>query len=219
MDKIHKTKRALSLFLKRLFDLLLAIPCLIFLSPLLALIATLIKRDSSGPVLFKQQRIGLNGQPFYMYKFRTMVVNAENIGLGFNIEKNDPRITSLGNFLRAWSLDELPQLLNILKGEMSFIGPRPTLQHQVNAYSDYQRKRLLMKPGITGWAQVNGRNNIPWEQRIDLDVWYVNNWSILLDMKIFLKTFFVILKRDSIYNQNGVSYDFHGDNNEKLKND
>ena len=199
--------------IKYILDVVLGISLLVALLPFLAVIGITIKLNSPGPIFFKQQRVGLFGNLFTIYKFRTMVDDAVNIGAGLNILDNDPRITSIGKFLREWSLDELPQLINIAKGQMSFIGPRPTLKHQVDNYSQHQRKRLNMKPGITGWAQVNGRNNLTWEERIEMDIWYIDNWSLLLDTKIFLKTFKVILTKDSIYNDRGMNYDFRGTSN------
>lgn len=187
------------MIIKNLFDRFGSLCLLTILSPLFIVIALLIKLDSKGDIFFIQERIGLNGLPFQIYKFRTMIPNAINIGLGVHTNENDPRITRMGHFLRKTSLDELPQLINILKGEMSFIGPRPTLAYQVEAYDDFQRKRLLMKPGVTGLAQINGRNSISWPKRIEFDVEYVENWSIMLDIKIFLKTFFVIFNKNDIY--------------------
>jgi len=204
-------KKFLSLFIKRSIDFIGGALLLILLAPLFIGIAVAIRVDSKGPVFFKQQRVGLNGVSFNIYKFRSMVDNAVNIGLGLDIEQNDSRITRVGKLLRDWSLDELPQIINIAKGDMSFIGPRPTLQYQVDGYTPHQRKRLDMKPGITGWAQVNGRNNIPWEERIELDVWYVENWSFWLDIKILFKTFGVVVKKDAVYNADGVSYDFNSE--------
>jgi lipopolysaccharide/colanic/teichoic acid biosynthesis glycosyltransferase len=173
---------------KEAFDKATAIVALIILSPLFIVISVLIKLDSPGPVFFIQERAGLQGKLFNSFKFRTMMHKAAECGLGLNVKDGDERITGVGKFLRTWSLDELPQIINVLKGDMSIVGPRPTLQYQVALYSDFQRKRLLVKPGITGWAQVNGRNAISWEQRIKLDVWYVENWSLWLDFKIILKT-------------------------------
>ena len=208
---------SLTLFLKNIFDVVVGVFLLLLIIPILVFIAVVIKLDSSGPVFFKQQRVGIKGKPFSIYKFRTMIVNAVNIGAGLNIVDNDPRITAVGKILRDWSLDELPQIINIVKGEMSFIGPRPTLQYQVDNYTDHQRKRLNMKPGVTGWAQINGRNNISWEERIELDVWYVDNWSLWLDMKIVLKTPTVVLNKDNVYSNTGVSYDFKGTESDKNK--
>jgi lipopolysaccharide/colanic/teichoic acid biosynthesis glycosyltransferase len=153
-------------------------------------------------------RVGKNGLPFKSIKFRTMIQRATETGLGINIQQDDERITRVGKFLRTWSLDELPQIINVLKGDMSIVGPRPTLQYQVALYNDFQRKRLLVKPGITGWAQVNGRNAISWEQRIQLDVWYVENWSLWLDFKIMLKTIKVVIKKEGLYGKDGINDDF-----------
>lgn len=154
-----------------------------------------------GLFFFIQERIGKDGQPFMIYKFRTMVPNAIHMGTGIYTEENDPRITQIGRFLRKTSLDELPQLINILKGDMSFIGPRPTIQEQVLQYDTFQKKRLLIKPGITGLAQVNGRNSISWPERIMYDVQYVENWSFGLDVSIFFKTISVILKQEGLYGE------------------
>lgn len=189
------------MFIKHLMDRLFSLILLILLLPLLILISFLIKLDSHGPVFFIQERIGRAGKPFMIYKFRTMVPNAIHIGTGIYTEENDPRITRIGGFLRRTSLDELPQLINILKGDMSFIGPRPTVQEQVLQYDSFQKKRLLMKPGITGLAQVNGRNSISWPERIQFDVQYVESWSVGLDISILFKTFAVILKQEGLYGE------------------
>jgi undecaprenyl phosphate N,N'-diacetylbacillosamine 1-phosphate transferase len=194
----------LNRMLKRIVDLLISIPTLILFSPLLLLIACSIKLDSKGPVLFLQQRVGKDGYIFQIYKFRTMVVDAEKMGTGIHVEKNDSRITRLGKFLRHTSLDELPQLVNIIKGEMSIVGPRPTLAYQAERYDDRQKRRLLVKPGITGWAQVNGRNALTWPERIELDLWYIDNWSILLDVKVLLKTVGVIFSKKDIYKDSEI---------------
>ena len=197
------------LLIKYALDIAIATICIILFLPIFIIIGLAIKLNSPGPAFFKQERIGLNGNPFTIFKFRTMVDNAVNIGSRHKIVNNDPRITATGRFLREWSLDELPQLINIVKGDMSFIGPRPTLKYQVVQYTAQQRNRLNMKPGVTGWAQVNGRNKLTWEKRIVLDVWYVENWSLTLDLKIFLRTFSVIFQKDNIYNENGAAYDFN----------
>jgi undecaprenyl phosphate N,N'-diacetylbacillosamine 1-phosphate transferase len=194
--------------LKEIFDKTIAIVALIILSPLILIISVLIKLDSQGPVLFVQERAGMKGKLFNSFKFRTMMHKAAECGLGLNIKDGDERITRIGRFLRVWSLDELPQIINVLKGDMSIVGPRPTLQYQVELYNDFQRKRLLVKPGITGWAQVNGRNAINWEQRIKLDVWYVENWSLWLDFKIILKTIKVVVKKEGLYGARGINDDF-----------
>ncbi len=190
------------------FDIIVAILALIILSPLLFIISIFIKLDSPGPIIFVQQRVGRGGKLFQSYKFRTMIASAATKGLGLNIKRDDERITRVGKFLRMWSLDELPQLINVLKGDMSIVGPRPTLPYQVARYDDFQRKRLLVKPGITGWAQVNGRNAISWEERIKLDVWYVEHWSLWLDMKIMLRTIMVVIKREGLYGRDGINDDF-----------
>lgn len=187
--------------MKYLLDRVFSCILLIVLCPLFILISVLIKLDSKGPVIFIQQRVGKNQKLFNIYKFRTMIPDAINIGNGVYTEENDPRITRIGRFLRKTSLDELPQLLNIFWGDMSFIGPRPTLEYQVKQYSDFQKKRLIMKPGVTGLAQISGRNSISWPERIKYDVQYVENWSLGLDLKIFLKTFSVIFKREDLYGE------------------
>jgi lipopolysaccharide/colanic/teichoic acid biosynthesis glycosyltransferase len=183
---------------------------IILMSPVIYLVGALIRLDSRGPIFFKQERIGKDGQPFMSYKFRSMVDKATTIGLGLNVCMNDDRITRVGKFLRNTSLDELPQLFNVLKGEMSIVGPRPTLAYQVKAYNAEQRRRLQVKPGITGWAQINGRNAIPWEDRIKLDVWYVDNWSLGLDLRILGRTLRTVLKREGLYGPDGTNFDFRG---------
>ena len=186
---------------KEAFDRAIAIIALIILSPLFIIISVLIKLDSRGPVFFVQERAGVKGKLFNSIKFRTMMHKAAECGLGLNVKDGDERITRVGRFLRAWSLDELPQLINVLKGDMSIVGPRPTLQYQVELYNDFQRKRLLVKPGITGWAQVNGRNAISWEQKFALDVWYVDHQSFWLDIRILALTSWKVLRREGISQQ------------------
>jgi len=199
----------LQLILKRLVDILISLIGLILLALPFALIALAIKLDSKGPVFFRQERVGLNDSKFKPWKFRTMVVGAVDQGLGYNVAKDDLRITGVGRFLREWGLDELPQLINVLKGEMSIVGPRPTLKYQVEQYNDSQRKRLLAKPGITGWALIHGRNLLTWEERIKYDVWYVGHWSISLDLWIMLRTIWVVLiKREGIYGREGINDPF-----------
>ena len=161
---------------------------LIVASPLLALAALAIKLEDRGPVLYRQRRVGKDGVDFELLKLRTMVVGAEKIGAGLAVNRGDSRITRTGRLLRRLSLDELPQLWNILRGDMSVVGPRPTLRHQVDSYTPQQRRRLEVKPGLTGWAQVNGRASLPWDQRIVLDVWYVEHRSIWLDLRILART-------------------------------
>ena len=157
-------------------------------SPFLAVAALAIKLDDRGPVLYRQQRVGQDGREFELLKLRTMVSGAEHQGAGWAVNRGDPRITRVGRVLRRLSLDELPQLWNVVRGEMSLIGPRPTLAYQVEQYTPRQRKRLDVKPGITGWAQIHGRAALPWEDRIELDVWYVENRSPRVELKILLRT-------------------------------
>jgi exopolysaccharide biosynthesis polyprenyl glycosylphosphotransferase len=187
--------------LKRAFDFAASLLGLIILSPLFLIIAVLIKLDSKGPVFFKQERVGKDGELFTIYKFRTMVENAENMGAGYRVKNKDPRITKIGNFLRKTSLDELPQLINIVKGEISIVGPRPTLEYQVKEYNEYQWQRLKVKPGVTGLAQINGRQSLTWKEKIDYDVQYVNNRSFLLDLKIIFKTFFILFDTSTTHKE------------------
>jgi lipopolysaccharide/colanic/teichoic acid biosynthesis glycosyltransferase len=161
---------------------------LVLASPLLAVSALAIKLTDRGPVLYRQERVGLQGAPFQLLKLRTMVEGAETKGAGWAVNKGDPRITGVGRLLRRLSFDELPQLWNVVRGDMSLIGPRPTLAYQVERYTDRQRRRLEVKPGITGWAQIHGRAALPWEDRIELDVWYVEHRTPWLDTKILLRT-------------------------------
>ena len=180
---------------KRLLDLLLALLALILLSPLLLLAALAVKLSSRGPVIFKQKRLGRNGKEFNFYKFRSMVVNAEKTGSGVYSGKGDPRVTKVGRILRASSIDELPQLINILKGDMALIGPRPPLTYHpwpIGEYTEYQRHMFDVRPGITGWAQTHGRKDVEWHRRIELNVWYVEHVSFLLDLRIFFLTFFKV---------------------------
>jgi lipopolysaccharide/colanic/teichoic acid biosynthesis glycosyltransferase len=157
-------------------------------APLLGLAALAIKLEDGGPVLYRQVRVGLDGREFELVKLRTMVVGAETMGAGYAVDERDPRITRVGRALRRLSLDELPQLWNVLRGDMSLVGPRPTLAYQVEQYTPQQRRRLEVRPGLTGWAQVHGRAELPWDERIELDVWYVEHRSPRLDLKILLRT-------------------------------
>lgn len=188
--------------IKRLIDMVFSLILLILGFTPLLIVAIIIKLESSGPALFKQNRLGLNGKEFEIYKFRSMIVGAERTGSGVYSMKGDPRVTKVGKFIRATSIDELPQLINILKGDMSFIGPRPTLIYhpwKLEEYTEKQKRRFDVRPGVTGLAQVKGRKEIPWEERIEYDVYYVNNLSILLDFKILLKTIKkVILMKDNL---------------------
>jgi lipopolysaccharide/colanic/teichoic acid biosynthesis glycosyltransferase len=168
-------------------------------APLLALAAVAIRLESRGPVLFRQRRVGRDGRPFDLWKLRTMVPGAQAMGAGIYVLEGDPRITRVGRLLRRYSLDELPNLANVLRGEMAIVGPRPTVQEQVDRYTDRQRRRLEVKPGITGWAQVNGRTSLPWPERIELDVWYVEHRSALLDLRILLRTARMLLTGHGLY--------------------
>jgi lipopolysaccharide/colanic/teichoic acid biosynthesis glycosyltransferase len=170
------------------FDVAIAGTALVVSSPLLALAALAIKLDDRGPVLYRQTRVGRDGEDFELLKLRTMVVNAEHMGAGYAVNVGDSRITRTGRILRKLSLDELPQLWNVVRGEMSVIGPRPTLRYQVEEYTDRQRRRLEVRPGITGWAQINGRATLPWDERIEMDVWYVEHRDWKTDLLILLRT-------------------------------
>ena len=194
--------------LKRIIDVVLSGIGLIILLPIFAIIGIFIKLDSKGPVFFTQERVGEGGKIFRAYKLRTMVDNAEKIGLGYEIKKDDERITRIGKHLR-WGIDELPQLINVFKGEMSMVGPRPALPHQVEKYSKQERRRLEVKPGITGWALVNGRNRLSWPERIKLDIWYIDHWSLWLDLKILFKTICVVIfTREGVYGKDGINWDY-----------
>jgi lipopolysaccharide/colanic/teichoic acid biosynthesis glycosyltransferase len=172
----------------RALDVVVAGAGLVLASPLLAAAALASKLESRGPVLYRQTRVGKDGVDFELLKLRTMVVGAERMGSGFAVDEGDARITRIGRVLRRTSLDELPQLWNVLRGEMSVIGPRPTLRYQVEQYDEHQRRRLEIRPGLTGWAQVNGRASLPWADRIELDVWYVEHRSPKVDLEILLRT-------------------------------
>jgi lipopolysaccharide/colanic/teichoic acid biosynthesis glycosyltransferase len=172
----------------RVADVAVAGAALVLSAPVLAIAALATKLGDGGPVLYRQARVGKDGIDFELLKLRTMVVGAESQGAGFAVNEGDPRITRAGRVLRRLSLDELPQLWNVVRGDMSVIGPRPTLRYQVERYTPRQRRRLEVKPGITGWAQVHGRAALPWEERIELDVWYVEHRSLWLDLKILART-------------------------------
>ncbi|MGD8331259.1 MAG: sugar transferase [Acidobacteriota bacterium] len=189
------------LAVKRAFDIVVAAVALVVLSPVIAAVALAIKLDDGGPVLFVQRRVGLHGRLFGCYKFRTMVVGADAQGL--ETSEWDPRITRVGGFLRQWSLDEIPQVANVLRGDMSLVGPRPTVPSQVERYSPRQLRRHDMKPGMAGWAWIHGRNLISWEERIELDLWYIDNWSLLLDFKVFAIGLTKILRREGVYGYDG----------------
>ena len=174
--------------MNRALDAVIAGAGLVLTSPILVVAALAIKLDDGGPVLYRQARVGKGGVDFDLLKLRTMVVGAERLGAGYAVDRGDTRITRTGRFLRRTSIDELPQLWNVLRGDMSVIGPRPTLRYQVEQYDSRQRRRLEVKPGLTGWAQVNGRAALPWPERIELDVWYVEHRSRRVDLDILLRT-------------------------------
>jgi lipopolysaccharide/colanic/teichoic acid biosynthesis glycosyltransferase len=185
----------------RALDLIVAAFALAVLSPLLALAAVLIRLESRGPVLYRQLRVGRGGEPFELWKLRTMVPGAESMGAGIYVVQGDPRITWVGRQLRRFSLDELPNLVNVIRGEMAIVGPRPTVQAQVDRYTERQLRRLEVKPGITGWAQVNGRTSLPWPERIELDVWYVEHRSLWLDLRILAKTARMLASGRGLYSE------------------
>jgi lipopolysaccharide/colanic/teichoic acid biosynthesis glycosyltransferase len=168
-------------------------------SPVLLAAVIAIRLESRGSPIYRQHRVGKDGQPFELYKLRTMVTGAEHIGAGLAVNEGDPRITRVGAVLRRFSLDELPNLINVLRGELAIVGPRPTVPAQVDRYTDRQRRRLEVKPGITGWAQVNGRASLPWHERIELDVWYVDHRSMWLDLRILAKTARMLMTGHGLY--------------------
>lgn len=188
--------------IKRVLDIFISLILLIILAPLLLIFVVLIKIDSRGPVIFKQKRLGKNGKVFNMYKFRSMIVGAEKQGV--YEAKRDPRVTKVGRIIRKLSIDEFPQLINIIKGDMSIIGPRPVLTYhpwEFTKYTDFQKKRFDVRPGVTGWAQINGRKDVEWNKRIELDIYYVENMSFWLDIKIFFKTIYKVLLIKDNYNK------------------
>jgi lipopolysaccharide/colanic/teichoic acid biosynthesis glycosyltransferase len=184
---------------KRLLDIVLSGIGLVLCAPVLAALAVAIRLESPGHPLYTQTRAGRHGRPFMIYKLRTMVSGAEFTGAGLAIQEGDDRITRLGRFLRRYSLDELPNLFNVLRGEMSIVGPRPTLLHQVEQYTERQRDRLSVRPGMTGWAQINGRASLPWSERIEMDIWYVHHRSIALDLRIIARTLGMVLTGHGLY--------------------
>jgi len=185
--------------IRRAVDVLVSACALALSSPVLAIAAVAIRLESPGPVIYRQRRSGLHGHEFDVLKLRTMVDGAEHKGAGLAINENDSRITRVGALLRRSSLDELPNLVNVLRGEMSLIGPRPTLPVQVAQYTERQRGRLALKPGITGWAQVNGRASLPWSERIELDLYYIEHRSLALDMLILRRTVAMVLGGSDLY--------------------
>jgi undecaprenyl phosphate N,N'-diacetylbacillosamine 1-phosphate transferase len=201
---------ALYKYFKRFCDFTVSLLALIILSPLFAIVAIAIKAESKGPVIFKQERLGMGGKVFLIYKFRSMCVGAEHTGTGQYSFAGDPRVTKVGKILRATSIDELPQLINVIKGEMSIVGFRPPLTYHpwpIEEYTPFQKRMFLVRPGITGWAQVNGRKDVEWHERIRLNVYYVDNISLLLDIKIVFLTFINVLKnKDNVSTKATVDY-------------
>jgi lipopolysaccharide/colanic/teichoic acid biosynthesis glycosyltransferase len=184
---------------KRALDVVVAGALLALSAPLVAVATVLIRLETHGHPIYRQRRVGLDGEPFDLYKLRTMVSGAETMGAGLAINEGDTRITRLGAVLRRTSLDELPNLVNVLRGEMSVVGPRPTVQVQVDRYTDRQRGRLRVRPGLTGWAQIHGRASLPWSERIELDLWYVEHQSLGLDLKILWRTVHMVLGGHGLY--------------------
>lgn len=196
--------------IKRLMDFTVALILLVSLFPILILVAVLVRVKLGGPVIFSQQRPGLNGKIFKMYKFRSMTNETDNQG---QLLPDEIRLTKFGRMLRATSLDELPELINILKGDMSLVGPRPLLIEYLPLYNEEQAKRHNVRPGITGWAQVNGRNAISWPEKFQLDVWYVENQSLILDFKILFMTFYKVIKKEGITADGEATTSFFKGNN------
>jgi lipopolysaccharide/colanic/teichoic acid biosynthesis glycosyltransferase len=185
--------------LRRAFDLVVASLALAVSSPVLLAAIIAVRVESPGSAIYRQRRVGRDGEPFDILKLRTMVTGAEHVGRGLAVSEGDTRITRVGRFLRRTSLDELPNLVNVLRGEMSIIGPRPTVPVQVDRYTDRQRGRLAVKPGITGWAQIHGRTSLPWDERIELDLWYVEHRSWRLDLQILRRTAQMVIGGQGLY--------------------
>jgi lipopolysaccharide/colanic/teichoic acid biosynthesis glycosyltransferase len=184
---------------KRALDVVLASAALLIIGLPLAIVALIIRLETHGHPIYRQRRVGRDGEPFELYKLRTMVTGAETMGAGLAVDEGDDRITRAGAMLRRYSVDELPNLINVLRGEMSLVGPRPTVQVQVDRYTDRQRGRLSVRPGITGWAQINGRASLPWHERIELDLWYVEHVSPALDVRILWRTLKMVLTGHGLY--------------------
>jgi lipopolysaccharide/colanic/teichoic acid biosynthesis glycosyltransferase len=185
----------------RVLDAALAAALLVLTSPLLAVAALAIRLESRGPVFYRQLRVGKDGERFELWKLRTMVPGAETMGAGIYVVEGDSRITRVGRLLRRFSLDELPNLVNVVKGDLALVGPRPTVQEQVDRYTDRQLRRLEVRPGITGWAQINGRTSLPWPERIELDVWYVEHRSLRLDLRILARTARMLATGHGLYSE------------------
>jgi len=185
--------------LRRAFDVLLAGTALLITAPFLLAAATAIRLESRGSAIYRQRRVGKDGKPFDVLKLRTMVTGAEHMGAGLAVSEGDTRITRVGRLLRRTSLDEVPNLVNVLRGDMAIVGPRPTVPIQVDRYTQRQRGRLSVKPGITGWAQVNGRTELPWDERIELDLWYIEHRSWRLDLRILWRTLRMVLGGEGLY--------------------
>jgi len=186
---------------KRALDLAIAGVALVLTGPVMLAIAIAIRLEGGGAAVLRQSRVGIRGEDFDLFKFRTMVADAHTMGAGWLVAERDPRITRVGRVLRKWSLDELPQVFNVLRGDMSIVGPRPTLRYQVDQYTPEQRRRLEVLPGITGWAQIRGRNSLRWPERIELDIWYVEHRSLRLDLVILARTIPMLLKGSGVYNE------------------
>jgi undecaprenyl phosphate N,N'-diacetylbacillosamine 1-phosphate transferase len=204
--------------IKRLLDIILSLIGVLIIIPLLIIVSIAIKLESKGPVIFKQKRLGLNGKVFEIYKFRSMCVGAEKQGSGHYSFVGDPRVTKVGEFIRKTSIDELPQFFNILKGDMSIIGPRPTLTYHPKSFEEYtqeQKKRFSVRPGVTGWAQINGRKEVLWDKRIEYDIHYVENLSFIFDIKIFFKTIQKVVTMQDNVNINLTVKNTNEDNNRK----
>ena len=203
-EKLNSMKpvKRIPLLVKRTIDLLLSIPLLILLAPLFLILGIIIKWESKGPIFFRQNRLGYYGKVFRIFKFRTMITMSHKPEKDF-LHKDDPRITRSGNILRKYRLDELPQLINVFKGEMSLVGPRPLLPEFLDSYSKEDRRRMNMPPGMTGWQQVHGSAQNTWEQRIILDLWYIDHWNILIDFYVMYLTIIVVLKAETVYDKEG----------------
>lgn len=198
------------MFVKRLLDITISLIALIFLLPLMSLICLLVRINLGSPAFFLQERVGKDNKIFKMIKFRTMKNSTDKNG---NLLSDNERVTKFGSFLRSFSLDELPELINILKGDMSLVGPRALLVQYLGLYNDEQIRRHEVLPGLTGWAQINGRNSITWSEKFKLDVWYVDNWSLWLDIKIFFLTFWKVLKREGINQSESVTMEYFNGRN------